>query len=274
MPRGRAWRRRPAPALALTVTLILALLGGACQPQPAESVALPAAVPPPQWPDYDYAAAVEDAGVFRLDAEATQIDIVVRRDGPLARFGHDHVITVRDPEGFLSLAEPASGSRADLRFAVERLEVDDAEARRRHGLDGGPDATAVEGTRDNLLRHVLDADAWPWVSVTLDAFNRADEHWSARVVIDINGQRHGARLPFTLRLDNGVPVVEGFAVLRQSELGLRPFAALGGGLRVADPLELHFRLQGRPPVTRERLSAPRAGRNCAPADRCTRRPAG
>jgi hypothetical protein len=35
-------------------------------------------------------------------------------------------------------------------------------------------------------------------------------------------------------------------VLRQTELGLQPFAALGGGMRVADPLEIHFRLQGTP----------------------------
>jgi hypothetical protein len=246
MARGRVSWRNPAPALALTAALILALLGGACQPQPAESVAMPAAVPPPPWPDYDYAAAAGGAVVYRLDPDATQLDIVVRRDGPLARFGHDHVITVREPQGFLLLAEPDSGSRADLRFAVERLGVDEPEARQRHGLDAGPDAADVEGTRDNLLRHVLDAEAWPWVTVTLSAFSRVDEHWSAEVAIDVKGQRLGTRQPFRLRFDHGMPVVEGLLVLRQTELGLEPFSALGGGLRVADPLELHFRLQGTP----------------------------
>jgi hypothetical protein len=246
MPRSRARRRTPTTALAFAAALVLTLLSGGCQPQPAESVALPAGVAPAPWPEYDYASAAAGAGVYRLDAEATQIDVVVRRDGPLARFGHDHVVTVREAEGFLLLAEPESGSRADLRFAVERLEVDETEARRRHGLDAGPDATDVEGTRDNLLRHVLDAEAWPWVTVSLGAFKRTDEHWSAEAVIDINGRRHAARLPFTLRLDQGVPTVEGFAVLHQTELGLQPFSALGGGLRVADPLELHFRLQGAP----------------------------
>ena len=265
---GRPWRRQTAPALASAAVLILLLLGGGCQPQPAEPAAMPVAAPPTPWPDYDYAAV--EGSVYRLDPKGTQIDVVVRRDGPLARFGHDHVISARDAEGFLLLTEPESGSRADLRFAVGRLGVDEPEARRRHGLDAGPDATDVEGTRDNLMRHVLDPETWPWVTVSLSAFERVDEHWSAEVAIDINGQRHSARQPFRLRFDQGLLVVDGFLVLSQTGLGLQPFAALGGGLRVADPLELHFRLQG----ALDDLSALPAARNCAPAGRCTRRPVG
>ena len=33
-------------------------------------------------------------------------------------------------------------------------------------------------------------------------------------------------------------------VLRQTALGLQPFSALGGGLRVADQMEIHFQLEG------------------------------
>lgn len=195
------------------------------------------------WPPYDYAAATA-AGmpVFVLDPERTQIDVVVRRDGPLARFGHDHVISLLDPEGYLLLAETEDGSRADLRSAVERLQIDAADARQRHGLDAGPDAAAIEGTRDNLMHYVLEPVQWPWVTVALQDFSRQGEHWSADVVIEINGQRHGSRQPFTLQRDKDDVAIEGFVVLRQTELGLQPFAALGGGLRVADPMEVHFQL--------------------------------
>jgi hypothetical protein len=246
MPPGRALRQKPAAALAMMAALILTLAGGACQPRPAtapEPGAPPSAQP---WPPYDYTAAADGTSVYRLDPDGTQIDVLVRPDGPLARFGHDHVIAVRDAEGFLLLAETEGGSRADLRFAVGRLGVDEPQARRRHGLDAGPDAADVAGTRDNLFQHVLDAEACPWVTVSLSAFGRVDEHWSADVAIDINGRLYRARQPFRLRFDAGVPVVEGFLVLRQTELGLQPFAALGGGMRVADPLEIHFRLQGTP----------------------------
>lgn len=230
----------------MMVALILTLAGGACQPRPAAAPELGAQPSVRPWPPYDYSAAVDRTSVYRLDPESTQIDVLVRPDGPLARFGHDHVIVVRDAEGFLLLAEPEGGSRADLRFAVGRLGVDEPEARRRHGLDAGPDPADVAGTRDNLFQHVLDAEAWPWVTVSLSAFSRVDEHWSAEVAIDINGKTYRARQPFRLRFDAALPVVEGYLVLRQTELGLQPFAALGGGLRVADPLEIHFRLQGAP----------------------------
>jgi hypothetical protein len=246
MLHGRFSRRKPAAALALMAALILTLAGGACQPRPvtAPEPGAPSSARP--WPPYDYAAAADGTSVYRLDQDGTQIDVLVRPDGPLARFGHEHVIAVRDAEGFLLLAEPEDGSRADLRFAVGRVGVDEPEARQRHGLDAGPDAADVAGTRDNLLQHVLDAEAWPWVTVSLSAFSRVDEHWSANVAIDINGQLYHARQPFRLRFDAAVPVVEGVLMLRQTELGLQPFVALGGGLRVADPLEIHFRLQGNP----------------------------
>lgn len=182
--------------------------------------------------------------MFLLDPERTQIDVVVRRDGPLARFGHDHVVSVRDPDGYLLMAESEDGSRADLRFAVERLQIDAADARQRHGLAAGPDAAAINGTRDNLMQSVLDPVQWSWVTVSLQAFSHQGDHWSADVVVDINGQRSSSRQPFKLQREKDMVTVEGFVVLQQTELGLQPFAALGGGLRVADPMEVHFRLYG------------------------------
>lgn len=182
--------------------------------------------------------------VFRLDPQRTRIDIVVRRDGPLARFGHDHVVSVEAPEGYLLLAQAQDGSRADLRFAVDRMRIDAPEARRRHGLDAGPDAADIEGTRDNLMRHLLDPAQWPWIAVSLQSFSRSDGHWSADVVIAINGRRYNSRQPFKLQREKGSVTVAGFVVLSQAELGLQPFSALGGGLRVADAMEAHFYLYG------------------------------
>jgi hypothetical protein len=230
----------PLPrAIALAAALLLA----ACQPRPVSEPAAVAAAH--AWPPYDYAVASDrDRPVFHLDPERTRIDIVVRRDGPLARFGHDHVLSVLDAEGYLLLAEAEDGSRADLRFAVERLQIDAADARQRHGLDAGPDAAAIDGTRDNLMQSVLDPVQWPWVTVSLQSFSRQGDHWSADVVIDINGQRSSSRQPFKLQREKETVTVEGLVVLRQTHLGLQPFAALGGGLRVADPIEVHFYLYG------------------------------
>jgi hypothetical protein len=197
------------------------------------------------WPQYDYPGAVA-AGlrVDRLDAERSLIDIVVRRDGPLARFGHDHVISVRDLEGFLLFDADGSPQRAELRFPLASLAVDDVAGRRRYQLDTEPDASAVEGTRTNLMQHVLDPQDWPFATVQVTDFDGLGGQPTAALVIGIGGSHHSSRHPFILRLSPETTSVEGSVVLRQTALGLQPFSALGGGLRVADQMEIHFQLEG------------------------------
>jgi polyisoprenoid-binding protein YceI len=238
-------RSAPKPHPARVLWWLLPALLSACQPQP-QSQSEPPHVPAAalDWPGHDYAAAAAaGSDVFLLDPDATQIDVVVRRDGPLARFGHDHVVTVQQAEGFLRLDPHGPGSRADLRLRLDQLTVDSAEARARHALDTDPTEADVAGTRKNLMEHVLDADRWPWMTLDMTAFERQQDHYSAIVTIAVNGSQYSSRQPFRLRREAGRARVEGFFVIRQTELGIEPFSALGGGLRVADPLEIHFLIE-------------------------------
>jgi hypothetical protein len=229
------------------VTWLLPLVLCGCQPQPAERAGTePAAAPgAPAWPGYDYTVpAAPGQRAYRLDPAGSRLDIVVRREGPLARFGHDHVVSARGLEGFLLLDGAGTESEAILRFRLEDLDIDPADGRARYGLDTEPDTEAIEGTRDNLMEHVLDASQWPWATIRLDDFSSRQEHYSARVAIDISGKQNVSRQPFQLVASDSAAIGEGSLVIRQTDLGLEPFSALGGGLRVADPLEVHFRLEG------------------------------
>lgn len=224
----------------LAALLAVLLCAVACQPRP-QPADLPAATAV-DWPGFDYAAA--DRGKrFRLDPAATRIDIVVRRAGPLARFGHDHVISAADPEGLLLLEADGGDSRADLRFAVGALIVDANPARERYGLDTNPDADAIEGTRANLLEHVLQPTDWPWITIALRAFRHEPLHYSAEVTIEVNGRQRVERLPFRMAEAEGHVSVETDFSLRQTDLGLQPFSTLGGGLQVADAMEVHVRIE-------------------------------
>ena len=217
----------------------------ACQPQPNGSLpTVDLTTPDTGWPGHDYeASARAGKSVFRLTPGNTRIEIVVRRDGPLARFGHDHVVTVKDPEGFLELDGRGPGSRADLRFPVDRLVVDSREARERHQLTTDPDASEIEGTRSNLMERVLDADHWPWVTLRMTSISHRDDHYSALIRIAVRGSDYSEVQPFRLSQADGRVMVDGFFVLRQTDLGLEPFSALGGGLRVADAMEIHFHIE-------------------------------
>ena len=88
------------------------------------------------------------------------------RDGPLARLGHNHVVTSTDIVGELDLAEPLAASRFMLRLPLESLQVDLAAERAAAGPDVDtpvPDDDRA-GTRSNMLGAApLDAERTPVV---------------------------------------------------------------------------------------------------------------
>jgi len=153
------------------------------------------------------------------------------------------VVAAGEPEGFLVLEMSGKGSRADLRFAVRSLVIDEDAARSRYGLDTSPDAKAIEGTRANLLQHVLQPETWPWMAIALRDFRHEDVHYSAEVTIEVNGRQSVERLPFRLQRADGHVTVETDFSLRQTDLGLPPFSTLGGGLQVADTMEVHVHIE-------------------------------
>lgn len=237
-------RTRGCAASLLAVTLATA---GACSyPPPTVQRAPTTSAVTVQWPGFDYeSAARAGKSVFRLSTEESRIVVLARPDGPLAKFGHDHAIDATDAQGYLLLADDPSESRGALRFSATALRIDDARTRSDYGLGEPPEEGAIEGTRDNLLRHVLQPEDWPYIEIEMDDFRIEDAGMSARVEFRVNGTTHRVRELFRMHQAAGtVSVVGAFSIL-QTDLGLTPFAALGGGLRVADRLEIHFDLAGR-----------------------------
>jgi hypothetical protein len=229
--------------------LLILLLLPACQPRPpAEAIVpdRPDRVEP--WPEFDYDhAATEGAKVYELAPEQSRIDIVVRREGPLQRLGHDHAISVKDAAGFLLLADrPGLESRAELRFRADQLVVDASEVRTRYQLDTNPDADDIQATRENLLKKVLMAEEWPYISIAVSDFQPAGEGFSVLAEFTVRGTTSSSRHDFSLNTTDADLSIEGHLSIRQTELGIEPFSVLGGGLRVADQLEIHFRLAALP----------------------------
>jgi hypothetical protein len=236
-------RRRIATAFLVVLAAAMGLAG--CQPPRT-----PATAPPPDpdtaaWPPYDYgAAAAGGEAVFRLDPARSRVEVLVGKSGPLARFGHEHVIAVDGLEGWLALGQPLATARADLRFPVAALQVDPAEARQRHGLDDPMTPDDIQGTRENLMRHVLEPDRWPMAELSLRDFARVGGRYSARLNVAFNGGRHSMALPFDLRVADDAVTVQGRFTLDHGDLGLEPYSALGGSLSVAETLEIEFDLRG------------------------------
>ena len=228
----------------LSIALLLAWLLSACQPQPVPEPK-PGLPGETSWPAYDFKrAAASGLPVYSLNTASSHIDVVVRREGSLARLGHDHVVAARDAQAYLLLGGPMENWRAEMRFEAEKLDVDPVEERAKYQLDTDPDADAIRGTRRNLLDKVLDAQRWPWLGIEISDFKREDSGFSARVRFLVRDAASEGRYVFSLEQAANSVAVTGTVLLRQTDLGLEPFSALGGALRVSDQLEIHLELNG------------------------------
>lgn len=207
--------------------LSIGVLGiSACTTRPPPPQAVPA--PAPQL--------AETRQAHRIVSGESLIAITVRRGGPLARMGHDHVVATRQIEGFIDTAK----NHTELRFRLDQLTVDEPALRREAGLATQPSADAIDGTRRNMLSKVLQAGAHPWVLVRANL-----EGQSLATEITLHGVTRHYRVPVQLRTESGRVEARGAFTLMQSDFGITPFAVLGGALAVKDELELRFAISAR-----------------------------
>ncbi|WP_348698657.1 YceI family protein [Duganella fentianensis] len=173
--------------------------------------------------------------LLQFDDGASQITVIVRRGGLLARLGHDHLIRVKNLRGSIDQQH----NRASLQFRLDEMLVDPPELRLAAGLSPQPSADAVAGTRQNMLNRVLDAARYPLV--VLEAERSADGQ-SLQLSLTLHGVTRRMQLPAKIQSDGRSLRAEGSFTILQSDYGITPFAVMGGALAVQDQLELHYRL--------------------------------
>ena len=214
------------------------LLLAACS---SELPVAPPAVPPSAAAPADWyrQAAREGKKIHAIDSAQSLITIVVRRGGPMARFGHDHVVASRAISGF---AAPDAG-RADFQFRLDALSVDEEALRNAAGLTTQPDAEAIEGTRNNMLTRVLEAQAYP--QVLLHAERSAKGAANVRLTITLHGVSKTLDVPVKFEESAGQLAASGAFTLLQTDFGITPMSVLGGAMRVEDQMELQFRIVAR-----------------------------
>lgn len=219
-----------------TVLIVALLAGCAAPPAPAPPVAV--SDTGAAW--YQRAAAAGQQ-VLGVDAAHSLITIVVRRGGPMARFGHDHVVASRTLAGFVA---PDAG-RADLHFRLDQMTVDEAALRSAAGLDTQPDAEAIAGTRENMLKRVLDADRYPVVLLKVERLGSAGAGSLMRLGVTLHGVTRSVDVPVQIERTPRSISASGTLRLKQSDFGITPMSVFAGALIVQDEMELAFRIVAR-----------------------------
>ncbi|AQR70253.1 hypothetical protein BZG29_19480 [Janthinobacterium sp. LM6] len=211
-------------------------------PAPAPAPAAPAAMPAPAWQR-------QGVHLLHIAPEESLLTITVRRGGALARLGHDHVVASRSLQGVVA---PAPG-RAQFRFRLDEMSVDEASLRQAAGLTTMPSADAIAGTRQNMLVRVLEAERYPWVNIEA---RRTGDKEVLEADITLHGVTRTLQLPVRIEqaADGRRLQASGSLLLKQSDFGIVPFAVLGGAMAVQDQMELAFRI-----TARQELSAPGSG---------------
>jgi polyisoprenoid-binding protein YceI len=219
---------------------LLALAGCQTLPPPTDSAVLPEPTRAP-------AILPAQAARYTVDRDASEVRILVFRDGPLARFGHNHVIIGR-VQGEIRAGETANTSGFRLEIPVDSLAVDPAAARAEEGEDfsGEVSPQARSATRDNMLGpDVLDAAAHP--RIRIDSVALTGPVWNPTVTarMTLRGATRDLRFPAAVFRDGDALTVMAAFRLRQSDFGIKPLSVLNGGLLVRDAIDLRVRLSAR-----------------------------
>lgn len=211
--------------------LVFTGLIAGCAPHISPPVAPEHLQVPADFPEAYY---LQASKVLRVDPARSLVTIVVRRGGPLARLGHDHVVASHDVRGYVDTV----GGRADLYVPLERLAVDEPALRSAAELTTQPSAEAVEGTRHNMLEKVLESAHFPFALIHIT--RSATDSSKILVTITLHGTMQTFEIPARIETIQGELKISGNMTFNQSDFGIIPLSILGGALQVQDSLDLRF----------------------------------
>ena len=190
---------------------------------------------------------------FDVVAAKSRLIVLVYRAGPLAALGHNHLIACRCATGTFYLPRDPLHASFDVRVAVDGFTVDDPALRSaEHSSDFPPDVppSAREGTRRNMLgAALLNVAKYPDITLRSVSLHPLPGGGSrdivAEVLVQLDGEWHSVAVPMHYDVEADEIVASGEFPLRQTDLGLTPFAVMGGALSVRDGMTVRLTLVAR-----------------------------
>jgi hypothetical protein len=224
-----------ARPLALAVAVVVLVLS-ACRPPPVARQ--PVAAEP----------GAAGASLFRVVSGASTLRFYLHADGPMARVGHNHVISAHGLEGEVWLQPQPEQSTCQLRLPVAAFVVDDPGERATAGGEFAEPLAAAD--RDGTYTHMvgdrqLDAAHFPVITLRCLRLTPTPAGMSLQLAITLRDHETKLTVPLQWQQQGGTLQVSGEFSFRQTELGFEPYSLLFGALRVADEIHARFALVAR-----------------------------
>ena len=184
-------------------------------------------------------------GVFDVVKAESEVRVLIYPAGLLSGFGHSHVISTNGVEGRIEIGEDPAGSRVELTIPVESFEVDLEPLREEEGgpFENEVPESAKRGTRKNMLgAKVLDSARFSTITVRSTAWSGELPNILVSAEFAVRDQTNTLEFPASVSASHDEIVVSGSLTVTHGQLGLEPFSAGLGTLRVRDEMELKFRI--------------------------------
>jgi len=195
--------------------------------------------------------AVAESGRYAIDPAASDIHWRVYKAGALSALGHNHVISADRVDGDVQLADAPQASRFELQIPVSALVVDSPALRQRYAGDfsAQPSAQAVADTRANMLgESLLKAGQYPHIRLSGTAVVGAGgtaQDLLLDATVELAGRSIKLRLPARVTIEGRELRASGNCTLSHQQLGLKPFSAALGALRVAQNIDFTYDILAR-----------------------------
>ncbi|MFK8053129.1 MAG: hypothetical protein AB8F65_09170 [Woeseiaceae bacterium] len=184
---------------------------------------------------------------FTIIPDESEVRILTFRDGPMARLGHNHVISSRTLSGNVWLEPTLGNSLTDISLPVASFSVDDPALRSEEGegFETPLPESARSGTRENMLSDaVLNAASFAFIRARCGDI-RTEAPASIRCIFSVAGNTSTLDLPIELELDETRLTASGEVAIGHEQLGLSAFSAGGGAIRVAEQITVRFKISAQ-----------------------------
>ena len=189
-------------------------------------------------------AAIAEPGHYTVDSEQSWVRVLVYRGGLMSRLGHNHTVDVA-VAGSGEATNDNHSITGSLRMMVNEMVVDAPTSRDAEGdeFPGHLKPKDIDGTRDNMLgRKLLDASRFPDIVVTCQRIGELDGVRVAELLVTLKGVEWPLQVPVDVAEENGKLTVRGSFPLSHQQIGLKPFKAALGALRVRNEMQIKFEI--------------------------------
>ncbi len=177
---------------------------------------------------------------YAINAMVSRFTVQAFASGLLSAFGHNPKIAIRDLKGEIHF-DPAHVEKSTMHLVIraDSLTVTDNISDK--------DRRDIEG---DMREKVLETSKYPEIvfDVAGVSVNKADNGQSQVTLsgqLSLHGITRPQKIPATIVVTGDVLRAFGEFSLRQTEYGIKPVSAVGGGLKVKDEVKFTFDIAAR-----------------------------